>query len=206
VKAESVISRDELESVVSEYHHVKEEHRRARSGSRVRRHLQARVEELARRFETLLEEAAVDDRERTRWRRHLQGLESEPSEPRARPFLLFRGRSDAGSTLEIHERDDGTLDAVVDGALTERLVGADDLHGSQPGLTFSVGGSVFRETFASPGEARAALVEAIADGAPPPRTYAPALLSDGLIDRNLGLTPRGRRGVELARRRSAVSG
>lgn len=164
------------------------------------------MEELADRFEALLEEAAVDDRERTRWRRHLHGLESEPSEPRARPFLLFRGRSDAGSTLEIRERDDGTLDAVVDGALMERLVGADDLLGAQPGLTFSVGGSVFRETFSSSGEARVALAEAIADGAPPARPDVPALLSDGLIDRNLGLTPRGRRAVEQARRRSAVSG
>ena len=164
------------------------------------------MEELATRFETLLEEAALDDRERTRWRRHFHGLEGEPSEPRARPFLLFRGRSDAGSTLEIRERDDGTLDAVVDGALTERLVGADGLLGAQPGLTFSVGGSVFRETFSSSREARAALVEAIDDGVQPLRPDVPALLSDGLIDRNLGLTPRGRRAVELARRRSEVSG
>ena len=201
-----MISRDELESLVVEYHHVKEEHRRARPGSRVRRHLRARMAELASRFETLLEEATADEDERARWRRHLRGLEGEPSEPQPRPFLRFRGRSDAGSTLEVLERGDGTLDAVVDGSLAERLVAADDLRGTLPGLTFGVGGTAFRETFSSSREVRGALVDAIEEGAPPPRPHVPALLRDGLIDRNLNLTPRGRRALELERRRRRSTG
>jgi hypothetical protein len=54
-------SRDELEAIVAEYHHLREEHRRSRAGGRVRRHADARLRELQLRFERLLDEWAPRD-------------------------------------------------------------------------------------------------------------------------------------------------
>ncbi len=201
MKTAPATSRDELESLVAEYRHLDEEHRRARPGSRVRRHLQARREGVASRFERLLVETVVDEDERASWRRHRHGREAEPPKPEAVRTPLFRGRSDADSTLVIFEGADGSLSAVVDGTLAERLAGADELAGTHPGLTFRLGATSFRETFASPREARDALVEASETGTSPTLAHARALQLDGLIDRNLSLTPRGRRALEARRRR-----
>lgn len=195
-----VISRDELERLVGEYHHLQEEHRRARRGSRVRRHLRSRLEGVASRFERLLLEAVEDELERDRWRAHLRHRAPEPATPEAGPPLLFRGRSDAGSTLELLERPDGTLDAIVDGALAERLDAADELLVTAPGLSFRVGGASFEETFSAPATARASLMGMLESGGPPPYGAARELMLDGLIDRNFGLTARGRRALALDRR------
>lgn len=203
VKSGSPISHEELEALVVEYHQVQEEHRRARRGSRVRRHLRARLAELESRLDRLLAEAVADERERSRWRLHLRHRTGEPATPTGRPPLLFRGRSEAGSTLEIFERADCTLDAVVDGALVERLAGADELLTTLPGLTFRLEPTIFHETFACPREALDVLVAMLEGSGPPPYGHARELLLDGLIDRNFGLTPRGRRVLETARRHRA---
>lgn len=47
------VTQSRLEEAAHAYRHVREEHRRARPGSRARRHLEARMEELRRRFERL---------------------------------------------------------------------------------------------------------------------------------------------------------
>lgn len=193
----SVISRDELEQVVHEYHHVQEEHRHARPGGRVRRHLHERMTELATRFDRLLVEAVADEQERRRWHEHLFHGAAEPSAPQAAPPLLFRGRSETGSTLEILERADGTLDLVVDGVCVERLASADELLATQPGLSFRLGDISFDERFAASGNALAAVRAMIESGGPPPYRHARELLLDGLVDRNFGLTPRGRRALRL---------
>lgn len=193
----SVISRDELEEVVHEYHHVQEEHRHARPGSRVRRHLHERMTEFATRFDRLLAEAVADEQERRGWHEHLYHGAAEPPAPQAAPPLLLRGRSGTGSTLEILERPDGTLDVVVDGVRVERLASADELLATQPGLSFRLGDISFDERFAASRSALAALQAMIESVGPPPYRYARELLLDGLVDRNFGLTPRGRRALRL---------
>jgi ribosome-associated translation inhibitor RaiA len=95
-------------------------------------------------------------------------------------------------------RDAGAheLEVLVDGALVERLAHADELYSNRPPLTFRVGDQAYLETFAASSEALHALQAALQSGhaAPPDRE----LLLDGLVDRDLGLTPRGRRALALA--------
>jgi adenosine/AMP kinase len=153
--------------------------------------------ELARRFDRLLAEAVADERERRRWHEHLHHGAAQPSAPQAAPPLLFRGHSGAGSTLEVLERADGTLDVVVDGVCVERLASAHELLTTQPGLSFRLGDVSFDERFAVSGSALAALQAMIESGGRPPYRYARELLLDGLVDRNFGLTRRGRRALRL---------
>ncbi|MER3488123.1 MAG: hypothetical protein C4307_05090, partial [Chloroflexota bacterium] len=78
----------ELEQIVAEYHHLRAEHRRAGPESSVRRRMEARLEELDRRFERLLEEWVPEERLRQELRAFLketlppdwQGLGSEISD------------------------------------------------------------------------------------------------------------------------------
>ena len=199
MRVESAIGRDELEGLVAEYRRVREEHRRTETGSRVRRHLDVRLAEIAERFERLLEEAVRDGPEQERWRAHLYAGTPEPAEPTVPRPLRFRGRSGAGSVLEIRDRVDGALDVLVDGAPVERLDTADELLPTRPGLTFHLAGTAYDETFAAPGEALDALAGMVGSGGPAPHSFAQALLLDGLIDRNFGLTARGRRALGLER-------
>ncbi len=199
VGVESAIGRDELEGLVAEYRRVQEEHRRTGTGSRVRRHLDVRLAELASRFERLLEEAVADRLEQEGWRAHLYQGAPEPAEPAVPPPLRFRGRSEVGSVLEIRDRTDGALDVLIDGARVERLVTADELLTTRSGLTFNLEDTAYDETFAAPEEALDALAEMVDSGGPAPRGFAQALLLDGLIDRNFGLTARGKRALGLER-------
>ena len=88
------------------------------------------------------------------------------------------------------------LDVLVDGAQVERLSTADELFTSSPGLAFRVGDQVYHETFGASAEAIDALRTALESGRPAPADSE--LLLDGLVDRDLGLTPRGRRALALA--------
>ncbi|HKI91070.1 MAG TPA: hypothetical protein VJ986_02110, partial [Gaiellaceae bacterium] len=112
VKADAPVTRDELEQLVHEYRHVRDEHRRARRGSRARRHLGSRLEELRARFEHLLTATPVDDETRRRWRDHLRHGAPEPDEPAGFAPLLYLGSSETGSQLRLTAREDGTLDAA----------------------------------------------------------------------------------------------
>ena len=197
VKADAPVTRDELEQLVHEYRHVHDEHRRARRGSRTRRHLGSRLEELRTRFEHLLAATPVDDETRRRWRHHLRHSAPEPDEPAGFAPLLYLGSSETGSQLRLTARDDGTLDAAVDGTTVALLDKAEELDETEPPLGFRLDGTLFYEEFAATPAARAALRESLELGDPPEPELVGELLADGLVDRRLGVTPRGRRALAL---------
>jgi hypothetical protein len=178
-----------LEEIVREYHHLLEEHRRTGPESTARRHLHAHLDELEHRFERLIGETVAGESERVAWRARLHhGAEAPPSAP-ARP-LAFKGRSEAGSVVEIRERPDGDFDVEIDGVPIDRLGDHIDFH------VYVDGDREYPEVFDAPPAAREALAAWVADPAgEPPWEHAHDLLDDGLIDRYFGLTDRGRRAV-----------
>lgn len=197
MKTHAAVTRDELERVVREYRHVHEEHRRARRGGHTRRRLGARLEQLAVQFERLLAETALDEDARRRWRRHLRRGTPEPEGAAPERPLVFRGRSDAGSELRLLVRADGSIDAIVDGAVLERLDSAGELEATAPGLTFPLAATTFHETFLASPAACEALRTSLETGAPLEPDSAAELLADGIVDPDLALTPRGRRALAL---------
>ena len=197
VKADAPVTRDELERLVHEYRHVHDEHRRARRGSRVRRHLGSRLEELRLRFEHVLAATPVDDETRRRWRDHLRHRATEPEQPAGFAPLLFLGRSDTASQLRLTAREDGTIDAAVDGTTVALLDAAEELDSTEPPLGFRLDESVYYEEFATTPPARVALRASLEEGLPPTPPFVAELLADGLVDRRLDVTPRGRRALAL---------
>ena len=196
---EPPVSQDELEQVVQEYRHAHEEHRRAQPRSRARRHLEVRLQNLRQRFERLLAEAPASEADRRRWRDRLRGKKAAPpSHADVRP-LLFRGRSDFGSELRLTATPAGTVDASIDGAAVAVLDRADELAGTAPGFVFALDGMRFRETFGASPSCLADLREAEETGRRPRQRHVRELIEDGLVDRTLGLTARGRRALELDR-------
>jgi hypothetical protein len=190
-------ARQELEATVAEYHHVQSEHRKAGEEGTVRRRLRSRLARLESHFERLLEESVGDDEVRTAWRRRLHEGAAAPAEPRPpEPPLLFRGRSAAGSVVEIRQRADGDCDVFVDGARLERVAAARDLADDEVPLTFTMGGQQFREIFEVPAPALAAARAYFSDGSGrPPWQHAAVLAADGLVDGTFALTPRGHRAL-----------
>lgn len=196
VRADAPVAGEELERLAHDYRHLRAEHRRTRLGSRARRRLDARVRAVGERFERLLAEAALDEDARERWRDRLRGG-AEPEGPGQSRPLLFRGRSETGSELLLLARPDGSIDAVVDGTTVERLDSAAELDATEPGQRFQLEGLVYRETFAASAPARAALRESLEGGVPPAADAVAELLADGIVDRDLAVTPRGRRALAL---------
>jgi len=190
------IARDELEAIVGEVHHVREEHRRAHLQGRVRRKLGERLLELEHDFERLLAEWVPGDETRAEWRAHLYESGSEPREPEPKAPLVFRGRSGAGSVAEVRETPEGAHTVEVDGCPIERIDAELDFSGTLAPHTFALDSLLFRETFAASQPAFAALRAFVAEREPrPPWRHAAELAADGLIDRHFGLTPRGRRAL-----------
>jgi hypothetical protein len=180
----------ELAEIVEEYRHVVSEHRKAGAAGSVRRHLRDRLEHLEEQFERLLEHLVPDEEERQEWRASLHhGWPSPP--PEIWPAqLLFRGRAETGSVVEIRSGPEDEAEVVIDGALVERLAG--EIEGD----VIVLDGRAFEEMFAAAPAALHALRDWVADPAgPPPWESARELLEDGLIDRYFGLTPRGRRAL-----------
>jgi len=204
-QSRSLVSRDEFESIVREYRHLRDEHRRAGAESRVRRQMESRLHELELRFDQLLDEWAPDEELRVAWRAHLHQDGPEPEQPAARRRIVFRGVAETGSVVEIRERADGDFDVELDGRVLERVHEERDIiSAKEEAGTFTAGGMVFREAFSASAPALEALAEFVAQREPhPPRSYAAELAADGLIDRDFGLTLRGRRALAHARRRSA---
>ena len=192
----SETARDELEALVAEYRHVREAHRGARAGGHTRRHLERRLARVERRFEQLLAERVADDELRRAWLEHLHNQAARPAAP-ARPLpLAFRGRSAMGSVVELRGRPDGDLDVLVDGVEVERVAAEDDLAQTGPGVVFELGGASFREVYDVSAEALAAFARFVATPAAGlAAEHTRELVDDGLLDRNLGLTPRGRRAL-----------
>lgn len=197
MKAETPVDREELERIAREYHRLREEHHRARPASRTRRHLEATLDRLAARFEQRLHQAGASEVEQRRWHDRLWHATTEPTLPPPTPPLLFLGRSAAGSELQLLGRPDGLLDAVMDGKPVARIEAADELARTSPGLDFELDGVVFAERFRTRAEDRANLRSSIESERRPPSELIPKLLADGLLDRDLGLTVRGRRALRL---------
>lgn len=193
------ISCRELDLLVHEALHVHNEHARATADA-VRRKLQARLLDLQARFDRTLVEEVPDEALRDAWRRHLHTRGPAPDQPSPVPIIVFRGRSEAGAEVVVHEAHSGALQIEVDGALVVRSV---DRTGDLP-LRTDAGGTFldleglgpFRETFVASAEATAALrAWAEHPRGQPPWSALRELAADGLIDRTFALTPRGRRAI-----------
>jgi hypothetical protein len=190
-----------LEATVAEYHHVRSEHRRAGAEGTIRRHLHAQLGRLEAHLERLLEESVADEEAREAWRSRLHYGSPAPIEPQPPgPALLFKGRSAAGSVVEVRQRTDGDCDVIIDGARLERVAAARDLAENELPLVFRVAGQEFQEIFEAPTQALAAARAYISDPSEePPWQHAPALAAEGLIDGTFALTPRGRRALPAGR-------
>ena len=199
LQGEPPVSQSELEQVTHEYRRVHEEHRRAQPRGRVRRHLDVQQQQLRQRFERLLAEAPVSEAERRRWRNQLRGKEAAPpSHADVRP-LLFSGRSDSGSELCLTAASGGTVDALIDGTVAAVLDDAEELTRTTPGFVFALDGMQFREIFGASPSCLADLRDAEETGRRPRRKYLRKLIEDGLVNRTLDLTARGRRALMLDR-------
>jgi hypothetical protein len=187
--------REELEALVRDYHHVESEHERAHSQGSVRHHLELRLQRDRERFEHLLAEYVSQESVRRAWRDFLHHRGGEPPGPPPIRPVLFRGRSEAGSVVELRLEDSGELAIEVDGRLVERRPGRHTPIAGRGPAVFRLDGAEFREQFHVPSAALRALRVFRASGGDPPWEYASSLLSDGLIDTNFGLTARGRRAL-----------
>jgi ribosome-associated translation inhibitor RaiA len=182
--------------LTSDYRDVLQQHRRAGPDSSSARRLEHELEAISDRFERLIAHAAIEEEARAAWRKHLRHGAPAPSEPDAAPArLVFRGRSESGVELEVRELTAHEFDVFVDGRRVERLARASVLDSTSAGLELRVGGQHYLETFEAGSEAIEALRSALERGLPAP--VDPVLLRDGLVDRNLGLTARGRRAVGI---------
>jgi hypothetical protein len=117
-----------------------------------------------------------------------------PGPPAIRP-LVFRGRSEAASVVEIRGKKGEELEVRVDGSVVERIAAEKDFAFPRRHARFRLNASEFRETFSAPTTARQALADFLESESSPPWEHAPALLADGLIDARFALTPRGRRAL-----------
>jgi hypothetical protein len=188
--------REVLEVLAHEYHHLQNEHKRASLESGVRRRIEERLLDVRERFDRLLGEWVPDPELREAWREHLHNRVPVPHGPPGIRPLVFRGSSEAGSTVEVREgkgEDDYTVE--IDGSLVERIAAEKDFSAG-PSSHFRLDGHEFEETFGASSEAIGALAEFLAnEEASPPWEYAAELLQDGLIDTHAALTPRGRRAL-----------
>lgn len=197
LQGKAPVSEAELEEVIHEYRHVHDDHRRTPPQGRARRHLEVRLQQLRRRFERLLGEAPMTEAERARWRDALRARVAVPSSHSEVRPLLFLGRSDSGEELRLTSAPDGTVEAVIEGTTVAVLDDVDELTTTQPGLVFTLDGRQFHETFRASAGSRSHLRESLQTGRRLPRAHVRELLEDGLVDRTLSLTKRGRRALAL---------
>jgi len=188
--------REQLEALARNYHHVESEHERAHPDGSVRHHLEQRLQDQRERFEHLLAACVPDEQGRRAWRAYLHHRGAAPPGPPAADPLLFRGRSEAGSVVEIRKDRSSELAVAVDGRLVERLP-VEHVPIAEGPAVFRLDGTDFQESFAAPDRAVRALRQFLSAGGRPPWDHASELLSDGLIDVNFGLTERGRRALHM---------
>lgn len=183
--------RELLEALVRHYHHLQNEHQRAAPESSARRKLGERLLDVQERFDRVLAEWVPEEDLAFEWRQHLHYRAPEPSGPPPLRPLVFRGRSEVGSVVEIRVQQEGELEVVLDGSLVERLL-VDD---PQSVSSYRFNGTEFAETFTAPDVALQALADFVEQGESPPWEHAESLLADGLVDVHFALTPRGRRAL-----------
>ncbi|HEX2692014.1 MAG TPA: host attachment protein [Kofleriaceae bacterium] len=195
---------DLLRRLGDQYRHVEQEHRRQPSSRSATRHrLADQMRDLEAHFDRLLVEWVPEHSLRARWREFLHGHAPSPDEPHLARPPLFKGRTDAGTTIEIRPASDG-YDIFADGARTDHSGVPWHLDPDMRGAV-QIGEHACEELFDAPPEAIDALVEFLAGRAEPPWRWARALVEDGLIDPDLALTPRGRRCLDRARAASVPS-
>lgn len=180
-----------LRRLADEYRHIEQEHSRQPASRAATRHrLADEMAELSAHFDRALAAWTPDEALRARWREYLHGRGDAPDEPRIATPPLFKGRNDAGATLEIRPAAVG-YDIFIDGTRSDHQEVPWHLDpDTQPPVL--VGGQLCEEVFDAPREAIDALRDLVSGGAPPWR-WARELVEDGLIDPELALTPRGRR-------------
>ena len=184
---------EEFDALARQYHHLHNEVERSDPESSTRRKLQDRLSEVRERFDRLLEEWVSDEELKQEWRDYLHTRVPEPDGPPPIEPLVFQGRTDAGSIVEVRGSKD-EFGVWVDGSLQERIAAEKDLSVDKPVFHFRWDGKEIEETFGASGEALRALDDYLqTEGAAPPWEYASELLADGLIDVHFDLTPRGRR-------------
>lgn len=181
---------DQLREIVREYRHVQGEHARQGEDSSLRRKREAELKDLESRFEITLERWLDDDALRAQWREHLFDAKPEPKlEAKVPP--VYKGRSEAGSVLQVCPNDAGEWEYFVDGALTAHHPPG-WRHGAPDRVRFV--DQSFEEVLEAPAEAVDALRSHVADpSSDPPWEWAAPLFEDGLIDIHFSLTDRGRR-------------
>jgi len=181
-----------MESLGHEYRKIRESHKRSSPDATHRRHSEREMEQVAGRFEQLLDRWVDDDTERNDWLAFFYHFADSPSEQALTP-PLFRGVTEAGASVEIHATDSGGYDVLVDRVHAERY----DMPFQPTAERFEpviVGNRLCRETFSAPQEAQDSLTTfLLRPNAQPPWRWARPLFEDGLIDVHFGLTPRGAR-------------
>jgi hypothetical protein len=190
--------REELEALARHYHHLQAEHQNAGPESGLRRRIEERLLDVRGRFDRTLEEWVAEPELRDEWRAYLEHHASEPSGPSAIRQVVFRGRSEAASVIEVRQAPDG-LEVWIDGTLAERLIGDKGFATTAAPHRAQLDGTWFDEFFEASPEALDALAGFLDGGGQPPWSYARELLEDGLIDVHFAVTPRGRRGMAQAR-------
>jgi hypothetical protein len=189
--------RETLEAFVRRYHHLQNEHKRAKTDSGIRRRIEDQLLEVREEFDRFLVEWIPDEELQAAWREYLEERRSEPDGPPPVIPLVFEGSSDNGSLIRIRGNPREELTVEIDGSLVERIVGEKDFASTDPSpLRFRHDSTDFTEIFgASPDALRALIDFTDTDDESPPWKYAPELLADGLIDTHFALSPRGRRAV-----------
>lgn len=194
--------REELQALARHYHQLEGEHEATHPDSSARRHLEHRLSHQRERFERVLAECVAQESVRRQWLEYLHHRRGEPSGPPPVSPVVFKGRSEAGSILEVRGDQKGELAVEVDGQLVERLpANPMPLTEGHP-TVFRLDHEEFREVFDARPSALRGLRDFLASDGDPPWEHASELLADGLIDVDFGLTDRGRRAFEPQRRQS----
>jgi hypothetical protein len=116
--------------------------------------------------------------------------------PEARP-LLFRGAFGLGLGAPPHHGPRGNSQRVRQRDCGRGSTTWKNLTTTKPGFVFALEGLRFRETFGASPASLTDLRPALQTGRRPRRKHVRELIADGLIDRTLGLTARGRRALAL---------
>jgi protein required for attachment to host cells len=188
--------RDPIESLIElgrQYRHYQQEHDRHGPDSALRHRLRAKMQRLRGKFDKLIARWVQDEAVRDAWTRYLHEGGSPPEEPRGSTPPVFKGVTEAGSTVEVRPTEDRGYDLVVDGAVIrhETVPWHLDPDIIEP---IQIAGYKCREVCDAPPQALRELAAFLATPeSEPPWRWVRALTADGLVDANLALTPRGYR-------------
>lgn len=195
LQVEALPIRDELDELARRYHHLQNEHKRARPEGGTRRRLEEQLLEAREKFDRVLRDWVNDEDLRREWVEYLHHDRPEPSGPPPIQPVVFRGVSEvSGSVIEIRGKSD-ELKVWIDGSFVERIVGEKQFQATQPRFRFRLNGQEFLETFEVAPTTLQELADFLERGEAPPWEVGPELLTDGLIDIHFALTRRGRRAL-----------